>query len=62
MKTYNIKSLRANAGMTQRDLADVLGLSVKTVQDYETGKSEAKPILRYALAYVFKVDADDIRM
>lgn len=62
MKTYNIKSLRANAGMTQRDLADVLGLSVKTVQDYETGKSEAKPMLRYALAYVFKVDADDIRM
>lgn len=59
---YNIKSLRASKEMTQQDLADKLGLTVKTVSDYETGKVHPKPVFRYALAYVFNVDADEIRV
>lgn len=62
METYNIKSLRANKNMTQKDLADILGVSVKTINDYENGNVHPKSMFRYALAYVFKVDADDIRV
>lgn len=62
LKTYNIKSLRANKGMTQQDLADKLGVTVKTVNDYENGNKEPKPLFRYALAYLFGVDANEIRM
>lgn len=48
--------------MTQQDLADTLGITVKTVGEYETGKKHPKPMFRYALAYIFKVDADEIRV
>lgn len=63
MKTYNIKSLRANSNMTQQELADVLGVSVATVSNWERGKEKPKNnLLIYSLSYIFHVNSDSIRI
>ena len=33
-----LKSYRKAAGMTQKGLADLIGISIKTLQDYESGR------------------------
>ena len=33
-----LKSYRTAAGMTQQGLADLIGISIKTLQDYESGR------------------------
>lgn len=57
-----IKGLRADNHLTQRDLAFKLGVSTKTVSDWETGKTDIKPMHVYALAYIFNVNADNIKV
>lgn len=57
-----IKGLRADNHLTQEDLAFQLGVNKKTISDWETGKVEIKPIHVYALAYLFHVNADDIKV
>jgi len=37
---YRIKELRANLGITQRELADEIGLSYGSIVDYENGRRE----------------------
>lgn len=39
-----IKFLRTHKGMTQRELADALNIAPTTLQSYESGKREPKPI------------------
>lgn len=38
----NIKKYRIEAGLTQRKLAEMLGVAVGTIQQYEAGKREPK--------------------
>lgn len=38
----NIKELRKNLKMTQKDLAQITGLSIGTIQGYEQGRYEPK--------------------
>lgn len=44
MPTINIslKAARVNAGLTQRELAEALNVTVDTVLNWENGKSEPK--------------------
>lgn len=44
----NLKTLRRMTGLNQRQLADELGVSVKTVSHWEAGYSET--VLEYAFA------------
>lgn len=61
-KTYNIKALRANVGMTQQDLADRLNIERRTLSKYETGaKKPDNNMLRLSLAQIFHVSPEDIR-
>lgn len=51
----NLKRYRRKAGMTQPQLADVVGISHRTLQDYEQGqkpleKAAAITVLRMAKA------------
>lgn len=43
MKAKEIKNLRAESGLTQAEFADLLGVSPKTVFNYEAGTSIPKP-------------------
>lgn len=57
-----IKGLRADHHLTQKDLAFKLGVSAKTVSEWEGGKVEIKPMHVYALAYIFNINADEIEV
>lgn len=51
-----IKTLRKERGMTQKDLAEALGLSLRTISNYETGGLRPRRDATYdALAALFHV-------
>ncbi|MEK4181757.1 helix-turn-helix transcriptional regulator [Aeribacillus sp. FSL K6-1121] len=58
----SLKALRVNAGMTQQDVADKLGVKRQTVAKWENGEVKPKELVIYALAYLYKVDIDNIRV
>ena len=41
--TKNIKTARAVAGLSQKRMADALGIPCRTIEDWETGKSSPPP-------------------
>lgn len=58
----SLEALRVNAGMTQQDVADRLGVSRSTVIKWEGGNVEPKELVVYALAKLFNVEIDTIRI
>ena len=59
---FSIKALRTNEGMTQEALAQKLEIDRRTVMNWENNKGPIKQLHLYALAYLFKVDSDSIRI
>ncbi|ARF66564.1 transcriptional regulator [Paenibacillus larvae subsp. pulvifaciens] len=57
-----IRAARVEKGFTQQALAEKLGVSKRTVVSWERGDVEIKPYVIYSLAYVFDMDADQIRV
>jgi transcriptional regulator with XRE-family HTH domain len=55
-----VKERRLNAGMSQTDLADELGLSITTIVNIERDKTAGLKSLN-ALAEYFKVDVKMLR-
>ena len=55
MKNIRIKELRTEAGLTQQELADRLGISKQAVSMYETGKRRPAFEIADALADFFGV-------
>ena len=62
MARFTLKAVRVNMELTQSDLADKLGVSRELVNAWENGKSEVKPWVLYAIAYLSGISADDIIM
>lgn len=58
----SLEALRVNAGMTQQDVADRLGVSRSTVIKWEGGLVEPKELVIYALAKLYEVEIDTIRI
>jgi transcriptional regulator with XRE-family HTH domain len=58
MKT--IRALREEAGMTQLQLANELGITPSTVYNWERGRNEPKASQLKALALLFGVSMDVI--
>ncbi|MEV2910955.1 helix-turn-helix transcriptional regulator [Paenibacillus larvae] len=57
-----IRAARVEKGFTQQALAEKLGVSKRTVVSWERGDVEIKPYVIYSLAYIFDIDADQIRV
>lgn len=57
----SLSALRVNAGLTQQDVADILGVSRFTVMKWEKGDG-LKSIVIYALAKLYRVEIDNIRV
>lgn len=56
-----IRVLRTEKGWIQQELADALGVSVRTIKNYELGDSYPKNRLIYKkLAEIFNVDVNDL--
>jgi putative transcriptional regulator len=58
----SLKAARVERGYTQEALAQKLGVSKRTIIKWENGESEVKPYAIYAMAYLFQVDADYLRI
>ena len=57
----SISSWRREKGYTQEALAQQLGVSIKTISEWENRNVPIKPLYIYAIAYVLRVDADKIK-
>ena len=56
----NLKTLRRMTGLNQRQLADELGVSVKTVSHWAAGYSEPSLSMLSRLRRVLNVEYDDL--
>ena len=56
----NLKALRNEASLSQRDLADALGISVSRLSSYEVGKRFPSDDMVRKIADYFKVTPDDL--
>lgn len=54
-----IKEFRLKRGMSQEELADLLGTTKQTVSRYETGERKANQDVLFKLSEIFKVSIDD---
>lgn len=59
MKT-KIKELRASAGITQQQLADLVHVSARTIISIEKGQYRPSLMLAYRIAQVFHRSVEDI--
>lgn len=62
MPKLTIKAARVNTGLTQAQMADVLGVSRSLYQDIENGDREIKPTELYALCHVTGFAEDEIEV
>ncbi|MEK3887486.1 helix-turn-helix domain-containing protein [Bacillus sp. FSL K6-3431] len=58
----SLKAARVEKGFTQEALAEKLGVSKRALVNWENGEAEIKPMVIYAMAYVFQMDADFLRI
>lgn len=58
----SLEALRVNAGMTQQDVADVLGVSRSTVIKWESDVVDKKGLVIYALSKLYGAEIDNIRI
>ena len=56
----SLYKLRQNANMTQRQLADILGVSDTNIQNWENSRSETSFEMLIKIADVFDVSVDDV--
>jgi len=56
----NLKKLRGDFNVTQKQLADKLNTTVKTVSHWETGYSEPSLSQVVELSAIFNVSIDDL--
>lgn len=57
-----IKNWRQIRGMTQQEVADKLGISSKTVIHWEKDTTDLSNVTIYALAKLYDVDLDRIKV
>lgn len=57
---WSLKAARVNAGMTQKESAKALGVSEKTVVNWEKGESYPLADKFLEMCALYKVSADDI--
>lgn len=60
MVKITMEAARVNAGLTQQELADKMGVSRSTVINVENGYTEVRPVYLYAFCHVVGVSEDDI--
>lgn len=60
MPKITLTAARVNAGLTQEELAEKLGVSRQSVILWETGKRAIRPAMLYALCHLTGFSEDDI--
>ncbi|MCM3705845.1 MULTISPECIES: helix-turn-helix transcriptional regulator [Cytobacillus] len=60
MNANSFKGLRLKKGMTQKEYADLLGVSESTIAAIETGRRPISDLVRARLAQKIELDEDSI--
>lgn len=60
MVKISMEAARVNAGLTQEELADKMGISRSTVINMEKGHVEVRPLYLYAFCHVVGLPEDNI--
>lgn len=58
----SLKAARVEKGFTQDALAEKLGVSKRTIVNWENGEVEIKPLVIYALSAVYQMNPDFLRV
>lgn len=58
MKAGRLKALRVGHNISQKELAEILGVSQQTVASWEVGRTEPSNIFLSSLSEIFNVSAD----
>lgn len=61
MIKISLAAARTNAGLTQSQVAEALGVAISTVRNWETGKNTPKIKHACALSDLYKIPYDCIR-
>ena len=61
MPKISLKAARVNAGLTQADSAERIGVSVSTIKNWETGKSFPNQPMIEKICEVYGVSYDYIK-
>ena len=56
----NLKSKRKQLGLTQKELASIVGISVKTIQNYEKKKTIPTPALMEEISIALNVSFEEM--
>ena len=62
MVKISMEAARVNAGFTQQELADKMGVSRSTVVNVEKGHTEVRPLYLYAFCHVVGLPVDNISL
>lgn len=62
IQTLSLEAARTEYGYTQNEIADKLGVSRVAYSNWETGKALPKQMVIYALAYIYGINADLLRL
>lgn len=60
MGEISIAAARVNAGMTQKELAEKLGVTPQAVYLWESGKANMRPAYFYAISLLTGVSVDNL--
>lgn len=55
-----LKQARINANMTQREVADILGMTYQAISNYERGKTKVESDILVKLCETYKISISDI--
>lgn len=55
-----LKALRVNAGLTQQEAADKIGVFIGTLRNYESGKTSPDPVAIGKMCDLYGVAFDNI--
>lgn len=56
----SLKGARANRDISQKELAETLGVTPTSLSQWETGDKKIKPLHLYAICYVLGYKIDEI--
>lgn len=62
MAKIPLAAARVAKGWTQKELADLMGVSAQLIWEWENGKREMRPVYLYAFCHLSGFSTDDISL